>query len=337
MKKILFIAIFFILAGYVSAATKVAIVFDAGGKFDRSFNQSAYEGALKAKKDLKIDLKDVEPGDTAAVEEAFRTFAKQKFDLVLGIGFANAPGLEKVAKENPGVKFGIVDSVVDLPNVASLVFKEQEGSFLVGMMAAMRAREVDGKKVVGFIGGMDIPLIHKFEQGYIQGAKTVDSNVVVEVNYVGNTPTAWNDPAKANEIAKAQMNKGATVIYSAAGGSGNGLFDAIKEVNGTEPCLPNLKDCVYAIGVDSNQNYIVPGQILTSMTKRVDVAIYEVIKSVVNNKFKGGISVFGLAEDGVGYSYDRYNVSLVTKKMRSVIDKYKKDIINGKITVKSER
>lgn len=275
MKRFLAILSLLILVSVPALAQKkVGIVFDAGGKNDRSFNQSAFEGAIKARDELGIYLKDVEPGDSSAVEEAMRAFASEGYDLIFGIGFANATAVKNVATEYPKVKFAIVDAVVDLPNASSLLFKEHEASYLVGMIAGMRSRVVNGKRVVGFIGGMEIPLIHKFEVGYREGAKRIYPAIEVVVNYVGNTPTAWNDPAKAKEIAKAQIGKGSSVIYAAAGGSGNGLFDALKEQNGRGPCFPKTKNrqridkCVYGIGVDSNQNYIVPGQIVTSMLKR---------------------------------------------------------------------
>ena len=337
MKKYILSFLFACTASLIFAQQKkIAIVFDAGGKFDKGFNQSAWEGGQKAQKDLKIDLKTVEPANSTATEEAIRNFASQGYDLVIGVGFLQTPHIEKVATEFPKINFAIVDSVVEKPNVASLVFKEQEGSFLVGAIAAMRARDVNGKKVVGFIGGMDIPLIHKFEVGYKAGAKHIDPKIEVLVNYVGNTPTAWNDPAKAKEIANAQIAQGASVIYAAAGASGNGLLDAIKEKNGAGACLPP-KACIYAIGVDSNQNYLVPGQVLTSMTKRVDVAVYDTIKAVKDGKFKGGVQVFGLESRGVGYALDQYNKQLISNKMIQAVEQIKKDIIAGKIKIPAER
>lgn len=344
MKKLVVLfAAMMMVAAYALAEIRVGVVFDAGGKNDRSFNQSAWEGATKAKSELGIMLKDVEPGDTSAVEEAMRAFASEGYDLILGIGFANATAVENVAKEFPKISFAIVDAVVALPNVASLLFKEHEGSYLVGMIAGMRARSLNGKQTIGFIGGMDIPLIHKFEVGYREGARKIVPDIEVIVNYVGNTPTAWNDPAKAKEIAKAQMGKGATVIYAAAGASGNGLFDALKETNGRGPCLPQFKgsdrtdNCVYGIGVDSNQNYIVPGQIVTSMLKRVDVSVFDAIKKVKEGKLTGGIYVYGLENDGVGYAYDQYNEKLVNDKMRSVVDSFRQKIIDGEIKVPETR
>ncbi len=344
MKKIIaLLSLCLLMSVYTMAQVRVGLVFDAGGKNDRSFNQSAWEGAVKARKDFKITLKDVEPGDSSAVEEAMRAFATEGYDLIFGIGFANATAIQNVATEFPKINFAIVDSFVDLPNVASLQFREQEGSYLVGMIAAMRCRIVNGKRVVGFIGGMDIPLIHKFEVGYREGAKKIYPDIDVIVNYVGNTPTAWNDPSKAKEIAGAQIGKGASVIYAAAGASGNGLFDALKEVNGRGPCNPKYvnnqrsDNCVYGIGVDSNQNYILPGQIATSMLKRVDVAVYDTIKKVKNGSFKGGESIYGLNNNGVGYAMDKYNRRLVTKKMRKVINSLKQDIVDGKIVVPATR
>jgi basic membrane protein A and related proteins len=340
MKRIIvLLAILMMVSAYALAEIKVGLVFDAGGKNDRSFNQSAWEGAVKARNELGITLKDVEPADTSAVEEAIRNFAADGYDIIFGIGFANAGSVEKVAKDYPNVKFAIVDSVVNQPNVASLVFKEQEGSYLVGMIAAMRARMVEGKRSVGFIGGMDIPLIHKFEAGYREGALRIYPDINVIVNYVGTTPSAWNDPAKAKEIAKAQIGKGASVIYAAAGGSGSGLFDALKEQNGRNPCIPEFDgkkrtdSCVYGIGVDSNQNDIVKGQILTSMLKRVDVSVFETIKRVSDGSFKGGVLVFGLDNDGVGYALDEYNKPLINRNMLKFVEMFKSDIISGKIVV----
>ncbi|MBU2510382.1 BMP family ABC transporter substrate-binding protein [bacterium] len=344
MKRlIVLLSIFLMVSAYALAEVRVGVVFDAGGKNDRSFNQSAWEGASKAKKDFGIALKDVEPGDSSAVEEAMRAFAQEGYDIIFGIGFANATAIENVAKEFPGVNFAIVDAVVDLPNVSSLLFKEHEGSYLVGMIAGMRSRVVDGKRVVGFIGGMEIPLIHKFEVGYREGARKIYPDIEVIVNYVGNTPTAWNDPAKAKEIAKAQIGKGASVIYAAAGGSGNGLFDALKETNGKGPCYPKFKNndridsCVYGIGVDSNQNYIVPGQIVTSMLKRVDVSVYETIKKVKDGNLSGGIQIFGLENNGVGFAIDKFNQRLVNKKMAKVVNQFRQKIIDGEIIVPDKR
>jgi len=344
MKKLLVVCILTLLmSGQAWANIRVGIVFAAGGKNDRSYNQSVWEGALKARDELGIILKDVETVDSIAVEEAMRAFAQEGYDIIFGIGYSNATAVENVAKEFPKVNFAIIDAAVDLPNVSSLLFKEHEGSYLVGMVAAMRSRVVNGKRVVGFIGGMDIPLIHKFEVGYREGARLIYPNIEVIVNYVGNTPTAWSDPAKAKEIAKAQIGKGASVIYAAAGGSGNGLFDALTETNGKGPCLPKIRNkkrmdsCVYGIGVDSNQNYIVPGQIVTSMLKRIDVSVFQTVKRIKAGDTAGGIRIFGLDNDGVGYALDKYNKKLISRKMQRVIDTYRLMIINGGIVVSDKK
>ncbi len=343
-KTLLALSLLLVFSSPAWAKVRIGIVFDAGGKNDRSFNQSAWEGAERAKGDMDFVLKDAEPGDSSAVEEAMRAMAATGYDLIFGIGFANATAVDSVAKEFPNIKFALVDSVVSPPNVANLLFREHEGSYLVGALAAIRSRMVDGKRTIGFIGGMEIPLIHKFEQGYIQGAKKVYPGIEVIVNYVGNTPTAWNDPTKAKEIANSQIGKGASVIYHAAGGSGNGLFDAIQEKNGKGvPCYPKFKNkkrvdsCVYAIGVDSNQNYAVPGQILTSMLKRVDNAVYDTIKKVTEGSLKGGIYVYGLDNDGVGFAIDEHNKKLVTPKMVAYLNDLKQKIADGKIVVRDKR
>ena len=345
MKKILIILSLLCAISFPTwANVRIGVVFDAGGKNDRSFNQSAWEGAQRARDDMGIELKDAEPSDSSAVEEAMRAMAAAGYDLIFGIGFANATAIKNVALEFPDIKFALVDSVVELPNVASLTFREHEGSYLVGILAAIRSRSMNERRIIGFIGGMEIPLIHKFEQGYIQGAKDVYPGIEVIINYVGNTPTAWNDPTKAKEIANAQIGKGASVIYAAAGGSGNGLFDAIQEKNGKGvPCYPKFKNkrrvdnCIYAIGVDSNQNYIIPGQILTSMLKRVDNAVYDAIKRVISGTLTGKIYKYGLDNNGVGFAIDKHNRKLVTPKMVSFLNGLKQKIINGEIVVKDKR
>jgi basic membrane protein A and related proteins len=319
----------------------VGIVFDAGGKNDRSFNQSAWKGAVEARDEFGILIKGLEAGDSRAVEEGMRTLASEGYGLIFGVGFANARAIKNVAEEFPNTNFAIIDAVVKLPNVSSLKFKEHEGSFLVGMIAAMRSRIVDGERSIGFIGGMEIPIIKKFEAGFRDGARRVYPGINVIVNYVGNTPTAWNDPTKARTIARTQIKNGVSVIYSVAGGSANGLFDALKETNSRGPCYPKVKNrkrvdhCVYGIGVDSNQNYIIPGQILTSMLKRVDVAVFDTIKAFVNGNIKGGVTVYGIKNDGVGYALDKHNSRLISKKMVKVISIFKDKVINGVIEVPS--
>ncbi len=300
-----------------SKSTKVGIVFDIGGKDDRSFNAAAYQGMLRAKKELPIVYRDVEPGDPTSIEPALRAFAQYGYNLVTGVGFAQGPILEQVAKDYPQLHFVIIDSKVDVPNVASLLFKEHEGSFLVGMIAAATSKT--GK--LGFIGGMDIPLIHKFATGYAEGAKYMNPNIQVSENYVGITDAAWNNPGKGRELANSQFEQGADVIFAAAGNSGLGVFDAAESYKR------------FAIGVDANQNWVKPGFILTSMIKRIDNAVYSVVKEETEGKFKGGVRVFGLDNDGVGYALDDYNKALIPPSVLEKVEQAKRDIIAGKIKV----
>src|SRR5215210_2843530 len=224
----------------------VGIVFDIGGKDDRSFNASAWEGVKRAAKEFPIVLRDVEPGDSTSVEPAIRAFAERNYDLVIGVGFEQMPVVERVAKDYPGVNFVIIDGVIDLPNVASLVFKEHQGSYLVGMIAAMKSQT----GTIGFIGGMDIPLIHRFETGYTEGAHAANPKVNVIANYVGVTPAAWNNPGQGKELALAQIGKGVDVIFTAAGNSGLGAFDAVEQ-QGRDA---SGRAKAFVIGVDANQN-----------------------------------------------------------------------------------
>jgi basic membrane protein A len=295
----------------------VGIVFDIGGKDDRSFNASAWEGVKRAAKDFPIVLRDVEPGDPTSVEPAIRAFAERNYDLVIGVGFEQMPVVERVAKDYPNVNFVIIDGVINLPNVACLVFKEHQGSYLVGMIAAMKSQT--GK--IGFIGGMDIDLIHKFEKGYEEGARAANPNIEVIANYVGVTPAAWNNPGQGKELAIAQIGKGADVIFTAAGNSGLGAFDAAEQQN------------KFVIGVDSNQNWVKPGHVLTSMVKRIDNAVYQIVKDRVGGQFTAGVHVYGLENEGVGYALDQYNEKLIPPDVIAKVEEAKQKIINGQIQV----
>ena len=295
----------------------VGIVFDSGGKDDRSFNAAAYRGVQQAAKDFPIVLRDAEPGDPASLEPAMRAFAEVGYDLVIGIGFAQTPIVEAVAKDYPKVNFAIVDGVSSLPNVASLIFKEHEGSYLVGMIAAHTSKT--GK--IGFVGGMDVPLIHKFQVGYEEGARAVNPEIQVIQNYVGVTEAAWNNPGKGKELAVAQIGKGADVLFAAAGNSGLGVFDAVEQLD------------KLVIGVDSNQNWVKPGHVLTSMVKRVDNAVYQIIGDLVNRRFQGGIHVYGLPDGGIGYAMDQYNEKLISPLVIQDVEAAKAKIIRGEITV----
>ncbi|HEU4509501.1 MAG TPA: BMP family ABC transporter substrate-binding protein [Pyrinomonadaceae bacterium] len=302
----------------------VGIVFDIGGKDDRSFNAAAWEGVQRAAKDLPIVLRDIEPGTPNAIEPAIRAFAEQKFDLIIGVGFAQAPILEAVAKDYPNIQFAIIDGVSKLPNVASLVFKEHEGSYLVGILAAKASRT----GTIGFLGGMDIGLIHRFAQGYEEGAKSVNPNIRVIRSYVGVTDHAWNNPGKGKELALAQIGNGADVIFTAAGNSGLGAFDAVEQQG-----IQNGRATHFVIGVDSNQNMVKPGFVLTSMVKRVDNAVYDIVNDVVNRRFSAGLHVFGLDKDGVGYAMDDFNKPLVPQDAIQQAEEAKKKIITGEIKV----
>ncbi len=311
---------------------KVGIVFDIGGKNDRSFNAAAWEGVKRAEQDLPICLYDVEPGNPTSIEPAMRAFAEKDFDLVVGIGFAQGPIMQKVANDFPNIKFAIVDGVIfeadgktPKKNVASLVFREHEGSYLVGMIAAQKSKS----GVLGFVGGMDIPLIHRFAKGYEEGAKSINPNATVITNYVGVTDSAWNNPGKGKELALSQINSGADVIFTAAGNSGLGAFDAVEQYGKNASGEANK----FVIGVDSNQNGQKPGFVLTSMVKRVDNAVYDVVKEVLGGKFEGGFHVFGLDKDGVAYAMDDNNKSLISPEILQKVEEARGKIVAGEIKV----
>ena len=300
-----------------AADDKPAIVFDIGGKFDKSFNESMFNGSEKFKTESGVAYGEFEIANEAQREQAIRNFADQGYSPIIAAGFAQAAAVEKVAKEYPDLKFAIVDMVVDLPNVQSIVFKEHEGSYLAGMMAGMASKT----GTVSFVGGMDIPLIRKFACGYAQGVKAAKPDAKVIQNMTGDTGAAWNDPVKGGEITKGQISQGSDVVYAAAGATGLGVLQAAADSK------------ILSIGVDANQNYLHPGQVLTSMLKRVDVAVYNVMKSGKDGTFKPGIQALGLAEDGVGYAMDDNNKPLVTAEMAAKIEAAKADIISGKIQV----
>jgi len=300
------------MAASFAAMAEPAIIYDLGGKFDKSFNEAAYTGMQKWAKESGKKYLEFEVTNESQREQSVRRMAEKGASPIISVGFSQASAVEKVAKEFPKLNFVIVDMVVDLPNVQSVVFKEQEGSFLVGTMAALASKS--GK--VGFVGGMDIPLIRKFECGYEQGAKFANPKAEVFQNMTGTTGAAWNDPARGGELAKAQFAKGADVVFAAAGGTGTGVYQAAKDSG------------KLAIGVDSNQNHLQPGTMLTSMLKRVDVAVFNVSKT-----FKPGITVLGLKEGGVDYAMDEHNAKLVSADMKKKVEAAKADIISGKIKV----
>ena len=316
---------------------RVGVVYDIGGKDDRSFNAAAWRGLACAetgtwpggadcgKPGLGIMLRDVEPGTPVNIEPAMRSFAERNYDLIIGIGFTQAPIIETVARDYPNIHFAVVDGVSQLPNVASLVFKEHEGSYLVGILAAKASKT----GVIGFLGGMDIGLIHRFLKGYEEGAKSVNPNIKIIPNYVGVTDSAWNNPGKGKELALAQISKGADVIFTAAGNSGLGAFDAVEAMGKDQ----NGRATHFVIGVDADQNMLKPGFVLTSMMKRVDNAVYQIAQDVANHEFQAGLHVFGLERDGVAYALDEYNKDLVAPDAIRAAEDAKKKIIAGEIKV----
>ena len=308
-----------LLAATAASADEIkpAVVFDMGGKFDKSFNQGVFDGVERFAKETGIKYREFEVTNETQREQAIRKMAQRGSDPILGVGFAQVPAIEAVAKEFPKTRFTIIDGVVDLPNVQSVVFNEHEGSFLVGMIAAMASKT--GK--VGFVGGMDIPLIRKFACGYVGGAKYANPGIGVIQNMTGTTPSAWNDPGRGAELTKGQFDRGVDVVYAAAGGTGTGVYQAAKDAG------------KLAIGVDSNQNYLHPGTMLTSMVKRVDVAAYNSFKSAMDGTWKPGFQALGLAEGGVDWALDERNKALISSEMKARVDQAKADIIAGKIKV----
>ena len=294
-----------------------AIVYDFGGKFDRSFNQSASEGAALFTKETGIAVREFEVTNAAQREQAMQQMARRGATIIVAIGFTQASAVEKVARQFPDVKFTIVDAVVDLPNVQSVNFREQESSFLCGMAAALASKT--GK--VGFVGGMDIPLIRKFALGYVAGAKFVNPAAEVFQNMTGTTPAAWADPTKGAELATSQFGRGADVVFHAAGATGIGVMQAAKDAG------------VLSIGCDSNQDYLHPGSVLTSAVKRVDVAVTKAFADAKNGTWQPGQLVLGLAEQGIDYSYDEFNRPVLTAAMKQRLDQAKADIISGRLKV----
>jgi basic membrane protein A and related proteins len=301
----------------VADEIRPGLLFDLGGKFDKSFNEASFEGAETFKNETGIEYVEFEISNEAQREQALRRFAEDGRNPIVMAGFSWASSLEIVAQDYPEIDFAIIDMVVDQPNVRSIVFKEQEGSYLVGMIAGMKSET----GTVGFVGGMEIPLIGKFECGYVGGVKAANAEANVIRNYTGDTPSAWNDPTRGGEITRSQIEQGADVVYHAAGGTGVGVLQAAADAG------------KFGIGVDSNQNYMQPGSVLTSMLKRVDVAVYEAFMDAHNGEFSYGIQNLGLAEEGVGYALDEFNRDLITPDIETAVEQAKADIIAGNIEV----
>ncbi len=316
MRHIILVSIFLTLP-LIAKPFKVGLVLDKGGRDDKSFNSAAFRGANEAKDKLGIELKVVESSDDTALEPSLRTFAQHGYDLVIGIGFIMKTPVEKVAKQFPNTHFLIIDSLVTAPNVRSIIFKEHEGSYLVGAIAALTSKS----KVIGFIGGMDIPLIRRFEMGYKAGALAAVPNAQVITNYVGSSTDAWRNPTKGKELALSQYSKKADVIFAAAGASGLGVFDAVEEKN------------IFGIGVDSNQNWVKPGKILTSMVKKVDGAVFQTIEESSKGGFKAGEFSLGLSENMIDFAVDEHNRKILTPAVEKSALELKKKIMDKKIVV----
>ena len=312
-------AIFCFNVSLVQAADiKPAVIYDMGGKFDKSFNEGVWNGVKKFTEETGIEVMEFEVTNETQREQAMRRMVERGATVVLGVGFAQADAISTVAAENPDVQFSIIDVFwLDAPNLRQYAFKEHEGSYLVGVAAAHASQT--GK--VGFVGGMDISLIRKFACGYVGGVKSVNPSATVYQNMTGTTPAAWNDPAKGAELTMSQIDRGADVIYQAAGGTGMGVIQAASDAG------------KLSIGVDSNQNGIAPGSVLTSMLKRVDVAAYETFMDAKNGNFSSGILSLGVAEGGVDWALDSNNAALITPKMKAAVEQARQDIVSGKISV----
>ena len=299
----------------LAALADPALIFDLGGKFDKSFNEAAYQGAERWKSETGGSYKELEMQSEAMREQALRRLAQSGANPIVMTGFAFGEVLNKVAPDYPDTKFAIIDMVVEQPNVQSVVFTEEQGSYLAGVMAAQASKS----GTVGFIGGMDIPLIHKFECGYAQGFKAAKPDGKIIINYTGTTPAAWNDPVKGGELVKAQVSQGADVIYAAAGGTGIGVLQAAADAG------------ILSIGVDSNQNHLHPGKVLTSMVKGVDNSVYEAFKAGVD--LQPGVKVMDLKSGGVSVAIDDDNKPLVTPEMAAAVEAASKGIQDGSVKV----
>ncbi|MDF1728859.1 MAG: BMP family ABC transporter substrate-binding protein [Sulfitobacter sp.] len=298
-----------------AALAEPALIFDLGGKFDKSFNEAAFGGAQRWAEETGESFREIELQSEAQREQALRRFAEAGANPIVMAGFAFGDALGQVASDYPDTSFVIIDMVVDAPNVRSVVFNEHEGSYLVGMMAA----EASETGTVSFIGGMDIPLIRKFACGYAQGAKAANPDIEVIANMTGTTPAAWNDPVKGSELTKAQISQGSDVVFAAAGGTGVGVLQTAAD------------EGILSIGVDSNQNYLHPGKVLTSMMKRVDNAVYQAFTD--GPGLETGFNVMGVSNGGVGYAMDENNADLVSDEMQAMVDEASAKIADGSLEV----
>ena len=306
-------------AGAAQAADfKPAVIYDLGGKFDKSFNEGVYNGVKRFTEETGIEVTEFEVANEAQRQRGMERLIQRGATALLGVGFGQADAIAAVAEANPDVRFGIIDVFwLDRPNLRQYSFKEHEGSYLVGVAAAMKSET----GAVGFVGGMDVPLIRKFACGYVQGVKSVSGDIQVFQNMTGTTPAAWNDPVKGGELAQSQIDRGADVVYHAAGGTGIGVIQTTADAGRL------------AIGVDANQNYLAPGKVLTSMVKRVDVAAYQYFMDAWKGMFSAGVVQLGLAEGGVDWAVDEHNRDLVAGEIEDAVAAAKEAIISGEIAV----
>ncbi|MGL5122759.1 MAG: BMP family lipoprotein [Fusobacteriaceae bacterium] len=295
---------------------KIGIVLATGGLGDNSYNDSAFRGLQRAKKELGITFKYIEPSSPAEDEQFLREYADNNFDLVIATGFQMTTSAKKVASEFPNIKFVIIDDIIKENNVKSIVFKEEEGSFLVGTLAAMMTKS----QSIAFIGGLKVPAIEKFGIGFSKGAKYINPDIIVSNIYIGGQ-NPFNDPVKGKEAGLSLIKQGTDVLFQAAGATGIGVIEASKETN------------TYMIGVDSNQDSLAPGLILTSMVKNVDVAIFETIKSLTEGKFVSGTHKFGIKESGVGVTDFKYTKEIIGKENMTKLEKIKTDIVSGALII----
>ena len=308
-----------LLAGdALAAGFKPAIVFDRGGRSDRSFNAAVWQGAERFTGETGVAVLTEEASNPADRAPAMRRAVARGATLVIGVGFSHAEAIAAVAAENPGRSFAIIDvNWLDLPNLRQYAFREHEGSYLVGVAAALTSKT----GTLGFVGGMDVPLIRRFACGFVQGAAAARPGIRVLQDMTGRTPAAWNRPGKGAALAHGQFARGADVVFHAAGGTGIGVIKAAREAG------------TFAIGVDLNQNGLAPGTVLTSMLKRVDVAAYETLRDAMRGRFSAGTVTLGLAEGGVDWALDEHNEKLIPPAVRAAIEEARAGIIAGRIVV----
>ena len=308
---------FVLSASIAQADIRPAVVYDAAGKNDKSFNEAVYNGVVRFMNDTGIAVTELEPSNESMMEQSLLKLAQRGYSPIVAVGFTFAGPLTVAAEAYPDTSFTLIDMVVGLPNVQNVIYKEHEGSFLVGVLAAMNSES----GTVGFVGGMDIPLISRFECGYKQGVKWQDSSMNVLAQMTGSTPAAWGNPSKGGEITRSQVEAGADVVFAAAGGTGIGVYQTAADMG------------VLAIGVDDNQNYMQPGTMLTSMYKLVGDAAYESYEAAMNGTWDSAMRVLGVAENGVGYAMDEYNADLVSADMIAAAEAARDAIIAGDIVV----